>query len=210
MGTVSINLFETGDIITSKPENPGRYKITIPGINLRIEDYKGSTGEILVEVLDGKSIGTLHWVFPEHFVLVKTNVESNKSERSFSVGETITILSKERYKDLFEKEAFHHGGSFLTIAGTKAIVKNYSGSKKFGTYDITVSLFDGRIYTMSENEFEEYYEKKLIKEAVTKIRLSYKSKSGIIKNEIIEAKSLSEAKEKLSDVDEVFYHMNTF
>lgn len=70
----------------------------------------------------------------------------------FAVGCTITCLTPEQFEDKLKRKFFSHSGAFELYAGKKATVDRNTSEREVG-----VKWFDGIIYNMSKNEFQEFY-----------------------------------------------------
>lgn len=70
----------------------------------------------------------------------------------FAVGCTITCLTPDQFEDKLKMKRFSHSGAFELYAGKKATVERNTSER-----EVAVKWFDGIIYNMSKNEFQEFY-----------------------------------------------------
>lgn len=70
----------------------------------------------------------------------------------FAVGCTITCLTPDQFEDKLKMKRFSHSGAFELYAGKKATVERNTSER-----EVAVKWFDGIVYNMSKNEFQEFY-----------------------------------------------------
>ena len=115
----------------------------------------------LTEIFDGEF--KLGWQIGEadapYRKLIRLEILSRPKEKiadvpkdRFAVGCTITCLTPDQFEDKLKRKKFSHSGAFELYAGKKAIVERNTSER-----EVAVKWFDGIIYNMSKNEFQEFY-----------------------------------------------------